>query len=95
LNTALQTGATTIEDLQTMFANADLSMPEYHLASVPHTSITDNTSTITRTGPLGIPVTYTEESSTTTTTWSQVPYFGDTPPEFEKTTTPDGQVEWK
>lgn len=79
LNTALATGATTIEEVQSMFNNADLSMPEYHMASVPNLSHSVTESTVT---DLVSGHETKTRSDTTTTTYTQVPYFGTNKPVY-------------
>jgi hypothetical protein len=83
INTALRTGEATIEDIEALFANANLAMPEYKIAQIPHTSKT-KTDTDTTINILGAPVKIHSTGTTTSTTYSDVPYFGDNPPEFDE-----------
>ena len=80
LNEALVTGQATIEDIQAMFNNANLQMPEYKTKSIPGDAVTSR-SDIEFTGPLGM--TWKASSKTTTTTDRVVPYFGDNAPEVD------------
>lgn len=80
LNEALITGQATIEDIQSMFNNANLQMPEYKTKSIPGDAVTSR-SDIEFTGPLGM--TWKASSKTTTTTDRVVPYFGDNAPEVD------------
>ena len=77
LNEALYTGEATIEQIESMFNNANLQMPEYKTQWVDG-EVTQSHSETTVTGPLGIK--YTTSSDTTTTAKKAIPYFGDTPP---------------
>lgn len=84
LNKALYTGQATIEDIEAMFNNANLAMPEYKTKELPG-DVTTSTSTVT--GKLfgAIPFSYTTTAKTTTN--RVVPYFGDQEPTVSK----DGQ----
>ena len=79
LNEALITGQATIEDIQAMFNNANLQMPEYKTKSIPGDAV--HSHSVVSGKVLGIP--YTLETDTTTTTDRVVPYFGDNAPEVD------------
>ena len=83
INTALRTGAASIEDIEAMFNNANLAMPEYKIAQVPHTS-TSQMNTKSEVNILGAKIPITTTGTTTTTTYTDVPYFGDNPPTFDE-----------
>ena len=74
LNEALYTGKATIEDIEKMFNNANLAMPEYKTMTVPG-EVTHTTSTAHYKGPLGIEWDVTSETDTSTD--RVIPYFGD------------------
>ena len=76
INEALYTGEATIEDIESMFANANLAMPEYKTMTVPGEATTTHTETEVE-GPLGIK--FHTKSDSTTTTDRVIPYFGDKP----------------
>ena len=80
INTALETGRATIEDIERIFQNANLAMPEYKMKKIPGEVATTTTETII-TDPLGF--TWTTKSKGTTVTERQVPYFGDNEPNAE------------
>lgn len=83
LNEALFTGEATIEQIESMFNNANLQMPEYKTHWVDG-EVTRSHSETTTTGPLGIQ--FTSSSDTVTTAKKAIPYFGDTPPTVNKET---------
>jgi hypothetical protein len=76
INEALYTGEATIEDIEAMFANANLAMPEYKTMTVPGEATTTHTETEVE-GPLGIK--FHTKSDSTTTTDRVIPYFGEKP----------------
>ena len=82
INEALYTGEATIEDIEAMFANANLAMPEYKTMTVPGEATTTHTET-DHEGPLGIK--FHSSSTSTTTTDRVIPYFGDAPKINKKT----------
>ena len=86
INEALYTGSATIEDIEAMFNNANLQMPEYHTKTVPGDAVTSHSTTEFE-GPLGIK--WSAKSTTTTTTDRTIPYFGDAEP-----TVNDGVVDY-
>ena len=77
INEALYTGQATISDIEAMFNNANLQMPEYKTKTVPGDAV-HSTSETTFEGPLGIK--WKAKSNTTTTTDRVIPYFGDNEP---------------
>jgi hypothetical protein len=77
INEALYTGEATIDDIEAMFNNANLQMPEYHTTTIPGDAVTSHSTTHFE-GPLGIK--WTAKSDTTTTTDRVIPYFGDAAP---------------
>lgn len=83
INEALAAGAMTVEEVEAMFANANLAMPKYNTAKIPHTT-TSNSKTTSVVDQWWGKQTITSESTTDTTTWSEIPYFGDNPPVYEK-----------
>lgn len=80
LNEALYTGKATIEDIEKMFNNANLAMPEYKTMTVPG-EVTHTTSTAHYKGPLGIEWDVTSETDTSTD--RVIPYFGDQAPSID------------
>ena len=86
INEALYTGKATIEDIEAMFNNANLAMPEYKTTTVPGEMV-HTTSTAHYKGPLGIEWDVT--SDTTTTTDRVIPYFGDKAPSLQ-----DGKMDY-
>lgn len=80
INEALYTGKATIEDIEAMFNNANLAMPEYNTMTVPG-EVTHTTSTAHYKGPLGIEWDVTSETDTSTD--RVIPYFGDTAPSID------------
>ena len=87
INEALYTGQATITDIEAMFNNADLSMPEYNTTTKPGPETHSHTDTHVK-GPNGIE--YDMSSDTTTTTDVVVPYFGDKEP----TVTASGKMDY-
>lgn len=83
LNEALYTGEATIDQIESMFNNANLQMPEYKTHWVDG-EVTRSVSTTKTKGPFGIE--YTTESETLTTAQKAIPYFGDKPPQVDTTT---------
>ncbi len=77
LNEALYTGEATIDQIESMFNNANLQMPEYKTKWVDG-EVTKSHSETKVVGPLGIE--YTTSSDTTTTAQKAIPYFGDSAP---------------
>lgn len=82
LNTALITGQTTIDDIQKMFNDADLSMPEYHVAYLDGPGSDSEVTTTTEI----FRQKFTFTSNVHTNTKQAVPYFGDEAPKvsYEK-----------
>ena len=83
INTALRTGEATITDIESMFNNANLQMPEYKIAKIPHVSTT-KTNTTSKINILGKDFEVKSEGTTATTTYSDVPYFGENAPTFDE-----------
>lgn len=83
LNEALYTGEATIEQIESMFNNANLQMPEYKTHWVDG-EVTRSHSETTTEGPFGIK--YTTSSDTVTTAKKAIPYFGDQPPTVDTET---------
>ena len=84
LNEALYTGEATIEQIESMFNNANLQMPEYNTHWVEGEVTKSVSKTVTKDPILGL--SWTTESETTTTAQKAIPYFGDTPPSIDKET---------
>ena len=80
LNEALATGKATIENIESMFNNANLAMPKYKIAKLPG-EVTETTSEVSG-KIMGIPFSYTTTAKTTS--MRDVPYFGDNPPTVAK-----------
>ena len=78
LNEALITGQATIQDIEAMFNNANLAMPEYNTMEVPG-EVAKSHSVVSGKF-MGIP--YTMESDMETTTMRTIPYFGDNEPTY-------------
>lgn len=77
LNEALYTGQATIQDIEAMFNNANLTMPEYKTTTVDGEAVTSETDTEFK-GPFGLK--WKAHSTSTTRSKRVVPYFGDNPP---------------
>jgi hypothetical protein len=78
LNQALAAGTMTVEEVESMFANANLALPQFHMTRIP-TKSTSHSETTLDTGWWKTTV----NSTTTNTTWNDVPYYGDNPPVYD------------
>lgn len=97
LNDALAKGLITVSEIESMFSNANIALPECHMVQVPSVAKSESVS-VTEGGVDNDKKTVTK-STTYTTTYTQVPYFGDNPPQYEAETKTIGGQEvttgWK
>lgn len=83
INAALKAGSITVSEVESLFANANLALPECHMVKIPNTS-SSTSHTVTTEDTWWGQRTFTSDSTTTNTTWTQIPYFGDNPPVFDE-----------
>ena len=83
INEALKAGTMTVQEVEALFANANLALPQYNTAKVPHTT-TSTSNTVSEIDQWWGKQTVTSKSTTSTTTWSEIPYFGDNPPQYDE-----------
>lgn len=83
INEALKAGTMTVQEVEALFANANLALPQYNTTKVPHTT-TSTSNTVSEIDQWWGKQTVTSKSTTSTTTWSEIPYFGDNPPRYDE-----------